>query len=169
MTTATHERLRADALRQWQAHYDENIFRKIGMKAPEPRADQSVLDFRRETDRALKRLCLPQAHEFFKVNWRGLDTDALDAMEPQLFRHCEKEFNNPANLPPGEIRMVPRIDGFGKTTHFDAIGSESFVKAMGLPGRRAVIRTPDTHPAWFSDANRRVVTNQADRLMRVIY
>jgi hypothetical protein len=36
MTTITHERLRADALRSWQADYDENIFRKIGQRAPEP-------------------------------------------------------------------------------------------------------------------------------------
>jgi hypothetical protein len=111
MNAVTHERLRADALRQWQAHYDENIFRKIGMKAPEPRADESIASYRRETDRLLKRLCLPQNHEFYRIQWRGLDTDALDALEPQHFAACEKEFNNPANLPPGEIRMVPRMDG----------------------------------------------------------
>jgi hypothetical protein len=138
MTTVTHDRLRADALRQWQAHFDEQIFRKIGMRAPEPKADQTILDYRRETDRMLKMMCLPQNHELYKIQWRRLEPDALTPFEPQLFAACEKEFNNPNNVPEGQIRMTPRMDAYGKITHYDAIGRESFVKDMMRPGRRVV-------------------------------
>jgi hypothetical protein len=137
MTTITHERLRADALRQWQAHYDENIFRKIGMRAPEPRADDTILNYRRETDRLLKRTCLPQEHKLYRIQWRGLEADALDPLEPQLFAACEKEYTNPTNIPPGELRMVTKTYKDGQKYN-DFYGQESFVKQMMRPGRRVV-------------------------------
>lgn len=108
------------------------------MRAPEPTAGQSILSYRQETDRLLKRLCLPQNHEFYKIQWRGLDTDVLDGLEPQHFKECEKQFNDPNNLPDGQIKMVPRMDAFGRVTHYDAIGRRSFVADMQRRGRRVI-------------------------------
>ena len=60
-----------DAARKFQAYYDETL-RKVGMRAPEPTLGQTVNDYRRETLRTLKRTFLPQVHELYKVNFRGL-------------------------------------------------------------------------------------------------
>jgi hypothetical protein len=96
----------------------------------------------------LKRKCLSQNHQLFKIQWRGLNTETLDAFEPQLFAACKKEYFNPANIPPGEFRVKTVINKDG-LKYNDFYGQESFVKQMMTPGRRAIIRNPDTHPGWF--------------------
>jgi hypothetical protein len=126
-----------DAARQFQEYYDSTL-RLVGTKAPQPVLGQSVNDYRRETLRQLKRTFLPQNHDLYQVQYRSLRSDALETLEPQLLKAVVAEANNPAHVPPGELRKVERLDEYGKVKHIDWIGQESFVRAMSRPGRRVV-------------------------------
>jgi hypothetical protein len=126
-----------DASRQFQAYYDETL-RKVGTHAPAPVLGQSVNDYRRETLRQLKRTFLPPAHDLYQVQYRSLRSDALQALEPQLLKAVETEANNPAHVPPGELRKIERLDEYGKVKCVEFVGQESFVKQMTRPGRRVV-------------------------------
>jgi hypothetical protein len=124
-----------DAARKFQAYYDETL-RKVGMRAPQPVLNQTVNDYRRETLRTIKRTFFPQNHPLYQVQMRGLRSDALQALEPQVLQACVVEANNPAHVPPGELRKVEELDEYGKLKTIRWIGQESFVKQMGRPGRR---------------------------------
>jgi hypothetical protein len=124
-----------DVARQFQAFYDDTL-RKVGMRAPEPVLGQTVNDYRRETLRNLKRTFLPQNHGLYQVQFRQLPADVLQVFEPQLLSAVVVEANNPAHVPPGELRKIERLDEYGKVKTIDWIGQESFVKQMGRPGRR---------------------------------
>jgi hypothetical protein len=137
-----------DAARRFQEYYDGKL-RDIGMRAPTPVLGQNVTDYRRETDRQIKRAFLPPIHPLYKVQYRALDNAALDAFEPQLLKAAADEAYNPATVDPGQLRQINKRDEYGVLKEVQFIGPESFVKQMGRPGRRAVIRTPDTHPGWF--------------------
>jgi hypothetical protein len=126
-----------DAARRFQAFYDETL-RKVGMRAPEPVLGQTCNDYRRETLRNLKRTFLPPAHDLYQVQFRQLKADTLGIFEPQLLSACVTEANNPAHVPPGELRKVEEFDEYGKLKTIRWIGQESFVKQMGRPGRRVV-------------------------------
>jgi hypothetical protein len=128
-----------DAARQFQAFYDDTL-RKVGMRAPQPTLGQTVNNYRRETLRNLKRTFLPPAHDLYQVQYRQLEADALQVFEPQLLQACVVEANNPAHVPPGELRKIEELDEYGKLKTIKWIGQESFVKAMGRPGRLAKFR-----------------------------
>jgi hypothetical protein len=124
-----------DAARKFQAFYDETL-RKIGARAPQPVLGETVNHYRRETLRNLKRTFLPQNHDLYQVQCRQLPADALGVLEPQLLNACIVEANNPAHVPPGELRKVEQIDQYGQVKTINWIGRESLVKAMGRPGRK---------------------------------
>jgi len=124
-----------DAARKFQEFYDQAL-RKVGARAPQPTLGQTVNNYRRETLRQLKRTFLPPAHDLYKVNYRGLEADALQVFEPQLLNACVVEAYNPAHVPLGELRKVEELDEYGKLKTIKWIGRESFVKQMGRPGRR---------------------------------
>jgi hypothetical protein len=124
-----------DAARKFQAFYDETL-RKVGMRAPQPTLGQTVNNYRRETLRTLKRTFLPQVHELYKVNFRGLPPDVLNPFEAQLLSAVVVEANNPIHVPVGELRKIEELDEYGKLKTIRWIGQESFVKQMGRPGRR---------------------------------
>lgn len=126
-----------DAARKFQEFYDLTL-RQVGTRAPAPLLGQSVNDYRRETLRQLKRTFLPQNHPLYKVQMRGLRSDALAAIEPQVLQAAVVEANNPAHVPPGELRKIERIDEYGKVKFIDFIGQDFFVKQMMRPGRRVV-------------------------------
>jgi|SRR6516164_8957631 len=124
-----------DAARKFQAFYDETL-RKVGMRAPQPVLGETVNHYRRETLRTIKRTFLPQNHPLYQVQMRGLRSDALQALEPQVLQACVVEANNPAHVPPGELRKIEEYDQYGKVRMINWIGQESFVKQMMRPGRR---------------------------------
>src|SRR5215467_3683220 len=124
-----------DAARKFQAYYDETL-RKVGMRAPQPTLGQTVNNYRREVLRTLKRTFLPQVHELYKVQFRGLPADILNPFEAQLLNAVVVEANNPIHVPPGELRKVEELDEFGKLKTIRWIGQESFVKQLMRPGRR---------------------------------
>jgi hypothetical protein len=72
------------AARQWQERADAALS-SIGIRAPAPVLGQTARHYCREFGRMIKRTCLPQNHEFYKINWRGLDSDVLGKLLPQLF------------------------------------------------------------------------------------
>jgi len=124
-----------DAARKFQAFYDETL-RKIGARAPQPILGETVNHYRRETLRNLKRTFLPQNHDLYQVQYRELKADALQVLEPQLLQACVVEANNPAHVPPGELRKIEEFDQYGQVKTIRFVGPESFVKQMGRPGRR---------------------------------
>jgi len=124
-----------NAARKFQEFYD-NTLRKVGMRAPQPTLGQTVNDYRRETLRTLKRTLLPQVHELYKVNYRGLPADVLNPFEAQLLSAVVVEANNPIHVPVGELRKIEELDEYGKLKTIRWIGQESFVKQMERPGRR---------------------------------
>lgn len=124
-----------DAARRFQEFYDATL-RKVGARAPQPILGQTCNDYRRETLRNLKRTFLPQNHDLYQVQYRGLKADALQVFEPQLLQAVVVEANNPVHVPLGELRKVEELDEFGKLKIIKWIGQESFVKQMMRPGRR---------------------------------
>ena len=124
-----------EAARKFQAFYDETL-RKIGARAPQPILGETVNHYRRETLRNLKRTFLPQNHDLYQVQYRELKADALQVLEPQLLQACVVEANNPAHVPPGELRKIEEFDQYGQVKTIRFVGPESFVKQMGRPGRR---------------------------------
>ena len=124
-----------DAARKFQAFYDDTL-RKVGMRAPQPVLGETVNHYRRETLRNLKRTFLPQNHDLYQVQFRQLPADVLQVFEPQLLSAVVTEAYNPAHVPPGELRKIEEYDEYGKVRTIRFIGQESFVKAMGRPGRR---------------------------------
>src|SRR6516165_1633729 len=124
-----------DAARKFQAFYDETL-RKVGVRAPQPVLGETVNHYRRETLRSLKRTFLPQTHPLYEVQYRELKADALGVLEPQLLEACVVEANNPAHVPPGELRKIEEFDQYGQVKTIRFVGPESFVKQMGRPGRR---------------------------------
>ena len=122
---------------KFQEYYDDTL-RKVGMRAPQPTLGQTVNDYRRETLRTIKQTFLPQNHPLYAVQMRALKADALGALEPQVLQAAVTEANNPCHVNPGELRKVEEIDQYGQVKTIKFIGPESFVKAMGRPGRRVV-------------------------------
>jgi len=127
---------------RFQEYYSEAL-RTIGVRVPAPLLGQTVNDYRREFCRQIKRTFLPQNHDLYQVQYRKLPADALAAIEPQLLTAVKVEALNPAHLEPGEIRKVERLDETGRLQYIDWIGQESFVKAMGRPGRKVISFTTD--------------------------
>jgi hypothetical protein len=120
---------------KWQEHFDSTL-RKIGMRAPQPTLGQTTIDYVRETLRTVKQTFLPASHPLYAVQMRQLKADAIQALEPQVLQAAVVEANNPCHVPAGELRKVEELDDYGKLKTIKWIGQESFVKAMGRPGRR---------------------------------
>ena len=91
----------------------------------------------------------------YQPNYRGMPSDALAVFGPQLLEAAVKEANNPAHVPPGELRKIERLDETGRVRYIDWIGQDSFVKDMMRPGRRVVSFTTDrgkynaSKGSWF--------------------
>ena len=125
-----------DTARRWQEHYQAAV-EDIGLNIPPPTLGQTTNDYRREMMRLLKKTFLTPSHDLYKVQMRDLPSEVLPQFENMLLPACRTEAFNPLTVPKGEIRTVVKTDANGlKVRHF--IGQESFVKAMGRPGRRVV-------------------------------
>jgi hypothetical protein len=159
MNSIPSEQQHFNASREYQAYYDSYL-RNVGGRAPEPTLGQTVNDYRRETCRMFKRTFLPQNHELYQVNYRGLQADALPVYEKQLLEASVQHATNPQTLGvlPGEYKPVKThnpytgaVDAIKFIGHWDPAtrSEDSFVKYMGRPGRLARIRNPTTDPGWF--------------------
>jgi hypothetical protein len=104
------------------------------LRAPAPVLGQDIDSYRRELDVKLKKQ-LPEDHKLRQVQYRALKNDALDVLEPQLYKAVRDGAFAVDTVPPGEMRRVVKVSKDGmKMVEF--IGRESFVKEMGRPGRR---------------------------------
>ena len=64
-----------DSVQTGFRNFTTTTLREVGGRAPAPSLNQSVNDYRRETLRTLKRTFLPQDHDLYQVNYRGLKTE----------------------------------------------------------------------------------------------
>lgn len=134
MASIKIERPEIDDHRRMYTYFDEQL-RDINWRAPSPTVGQSVDDYVRETCRTLKRKYLPQNHELYKPNYRGMPVDALYTFVPQLINAVKTEAVNPKNFEPGEIRMFVKTDPNSGLRFNEFYGQEFFVKQMMRPGR----------------------------------
>jgi hypothetical protein len=129
-----------DACRRFQAFYDETLCRHVGIHAPQPIAGEDINHFRARSLNLFKRTFLPPVHDLY-IGYHALakqSTVAFDNFEKDCLAACKVEANNPAHVPPGELRKVEERDEYGKVTQIKFIGREHFVKQMTRPGRRVV-------------------------------
>jgi hypothetical protein len=129
-----------DACRKFQAYYDENLCRHVGIHAPQPTAGEDVNHFRARSLNLFKRTFLPPVHDLH-VGYHALAKSSLSAFnifEKDCLAACKVEANNPAHVPLGELRKIEERDPYGQVKVIKFIGQESFVKQMGRPGRRVV-------------------------------
>jgi hypothetical protein len=137
-----NEQQHFDIARQWQAEFDKTL-EDPGARAPAPVLGQKANDYVREQMRVMKKTYLPQNHDVYRVNMRGLPADAIiPTWETMLKPAIQKEAYNPAHVPKGEMREIKRKNINGQTVsqfigHLDDRGNEvSFIKQHGRPGRR---------------------------------
>jgi hypothetical protein len=143
MATQAEHRIHID---KYRAYYDEELTRHVGARPPEPFPGQTVTDYRIEALRSFKQSYLPQTHKLYGVNFRrtraSFRNDAaglnafLSTIEPQVLAACRTEAWNPLHVPKGELKQIEVFDQTGRLKMTEFVGQESFVKAMGRPGRR---------------------------------
>jgi len=126
-----------DTSRKWQEFYQREV-EDIGLNIPPPTLGQRTNDYRREMMRLLKKTFIPPTHDLYKVNMRGLPADVLEGYEKMLLPAVKVEAFNPLTVPKGEIREVHKIHPQSGHKMNVFVGQESFVKQMGLPGRRVI-------------------------------
>jgi hypothetical protein len=79
----------------------------------------------------------PTFAELRRAQYRKMDRDVFDIMEPQLLRAVAAAGKRNDSVPIGEMREIHERGSNGE--HFVVFrGQESFVKSMGRPGRRVV-------------------------------
>jgi hypothetical protein len=128
-------RMQASA-RVYQERAD-NALAPWDLRAPAPVLGQDIDSYRRDLDVRLKKQ-LPEDHRLRQVQYRGLKNDALDVLEPQLYKAVKDGAYDVSTVPRGELRKVVEIGQDGmKIVKF--IGSQSFVLDPSYghrPGRR---------------------------------
>jgi hypothetical protein len=130
-------RMQASA-RVYQERAD-NALQPWDMRAPAPVLGQDIDSYRRDLDVKLKKQ-LPGNHKLRQVQYRGLNNDALDVLEPQLYKAVHDCAHDASTVPDGEMRRIVDVSEDGrKIVKF--VGRESFVldPVYGFrPGRRVV-------------------------------
>jgi hypothetical protein len=129
-----------DACRRFQAYYDDSLCRHVGIHAPQPSAGEDIQHYRARSLNLFKRTFLPPVHEYH-VGYHALsraDTTAFNNFEKDMLAACRVEADNPAHVPPGQLRKIEERDPYGAVRSIRFVGQEHFTKAMGRPGRRVV-------------------------------
>jgi hypothetical protein len=139
----SNERANHEACVRFQQFYDSNLCRDVGTRAPAPIEGQSVNEYRADACRTFKKTYLLPDHPLAKVNYRRLVADGhLDVFanfERMLIPACREGAYDPRTVPEGQMREIRKRDPLTDTVQeIRFIGQESFVKAMGRPGRRVV-------------------------------
>jgi hypothetical protein len=108
------------------------VFNGFGTRAPRPLEGEVLLDYRKRLATKLK------THS---IAWKGvklsqLPEEAFGIAESQIYADADTAAANPVDLGEGELRTVTKIDPSTGVRSNVFYGKESFVKAMGRPGRR---------------------------------
>jgi hypothetical protein len=133
MTAQDH----ANRITQYREYYNSALA-PVGWQAPLPKAGQKGGEYRRHALQHFADSLLPQTHRFAAVDWKTLPYDAVKNFEPEMLRACVDEYRNPANVPPGQLRMIPRTDPQTGMKFNEFYGQDCFTKQMMRPGRRVV-------------------------------
>jgi hypothetical protein len=112
------------------------------MRAPAPTVGEDPDEYRRRLLIMAKKL-IPGSNELRHVQVRQLPREALSAFEDEIYPAARATAYSADSVPAGEMRAIQERDKNGLTM-IRWIGQESFVKAMGRPGRRVVsFNTPN--------------------------
>jgi hypothetical protein len=128
-----------DNIVKYREYYNKELS-DIGFQAPTPKAGQKGGNYRRQSLQTFADSLLPQLHELAKVDYFDIPYDTVKILEPQVLRACVTEYQNPNNVPPGELREIIKIHPQSGHKMNLFIGREHFVKQMPnyRPGRRVV-------------------------------
>jgi hypothetical protein len=85
---------------------------------------------------------------------RRMPSDVFERFEPQIYDACAKAVARNDTVPVGEMREVVKIDPATGYKEHRFYGQRSFIEDFKGPAFRARIRTPDTHPGWFTGSAR---------------
>jgi hypothetical protein len=144
MATLEQDHFRAST--QYQERYQSTVGDKVGFNVPAPTLGESVNTYRCKVLRDLKHQFLPKNNQYYKINYlRDLrnDSTTLNIIEPQILAEVLAQAQNPANVPPGEMRKVIEVNPDNGMKMVKWIGQTSFVVGMGQPPRRVIsFRTP---------------------------
>jgi hypothetical protein len=114
----------------------DNSFEPWGFRAPAPALGCDPDEYRRSLLIKAKKL-LPGDNELRHVQIRQLPRDVLSQFEDMIYPAARATAYSADSVPAGEMRAIQETDSNGLTmTRW--IGQESFVKAMGRPGRRVL-------------------------------
>jgi hypothetical protein len=148
---------RADAHRNREIGeiYDD-AFRAFGVTTPEPADDERPRQYRRRLYERLRRK-LPSSHDLAGVRADELPAgQAFVNFEAMLLDAAKAEGERPSveNLPDdGSLIARTRVDANTGTKFNEFFGRESFVKQMGMPGRRVLnIVNPRTGDVLYGRA-----------------
>ena len=129
------------ALRGVQERAD-NAFEPWGFRAPGPTLGVDPDEYRRDMLVKAKRL-LPGSNELRHVKIWDLPHSALSRFEDMIYPAARATAYSADSVPDGEMRQIHKPTANGSEIT-EWVGRESFVKAMGRPGRRVVgFRYPD--------------------------
>src|SRR5262245_47259051 len=116
----------------------DSVFNGFGLRAPRPLEGETLIDYRKRLATKLK----PHSSIWKGVKLSVLPEEAFGIAETQIYTDATTAAANPVDLEAGEMRMVTKIDPATGVRSNVFYGKESFVKAMGRPGRRvAAFRT----------------------------
>jgi hypothetical protein len=151
---AEHYQQRADA-----------VFLEWGTRARERVEGEDIETYRRRLAIQAKRMLpvsndkpLPDSTATFNdlrnLQLKRMPPDIFAGFEPMIYDACAKAVARNDTVPPGEMREITRVDP--KTGHKETrfYGQRSFIEDLKGRAFRARIRTPDTHPAWFTGSAR---------------
>jgi hypothetical protein len=122
--------------RVYQARAD-SVFEEWGFRAPAPALGQDPQDYRRDLCVMAKKQ-LPYDHQFRKMKVWKMPKDVFEVFEPQIYDACREAASRPDSVAPGEIREVTRINPQNGHKEIHFLGTTSFVRDMGRPGRKVV-------------------------------
>jgi hypothetical protein len=139
---------RTQRINEWRHHFNERL-KDIGYEVPLPRAGQSVGGYRRFVAQTIADSLLPQSHSFAKMDWLNMPFDVYKNFEPQHLTHAITEYQNPLNVPRGEMREIKKRLPNGQEV-IEFVGQDNFCRFLNRPGRRVVSFRTDQGPVSAS-------------------
>ena len=128
--------------RVFQARADQ-AFEPWGMRAPEPIIGEDPDDYRRRLMIRAKNQ-LPENHELRKITVKRIPGDALDNFEKMYYDACRDAGTRNDSIPPGEMRMVEKVNPHNGRKFIEFYGTRSFIRDMKPFVRRVLgFRTPE--------------------------
>jgi hypothetical protein len=108
------------------------VFNGFGQRAPRPLEGEGLVDYRKRLATKLK----SYSPTWKSVKFSQLPEEAFGVAENQVYSDAIAAATNPTDLEAGELRQVTKTDPSTGVRTIVFYGKESFVKAMGRPGRR---------------------------------